>query len=55
MIGVISFVFPFKAALQALDAAVNGASAVARRPLAHLLVLTALFGGAGARRAAPRG
>ena len=31
VIGVVSFVFPFKAALQALDAAVNGASPGDRR------------------------
>ena len=31
VIAAISFVFPFKAALQALDAAVNGASPGARR------------------------
>ena len=31
VISVISFVFPFKAALQALDAAVNGGLALARR------------------------
>ena len=43
-IGVISFVFPFKASLQALDAAVNGASPVDRLPLVHLAALTVLFG-----------
>jgi ABC-2 family transporter protein len=43
-IGVISFVFPFKAALQALDAAVNGASPGLAVSVAHLLGLTALFG-----------
>ncbi len=42
-IGVVSFVFPFKAALQALDAAVNGAHPPLPGPLVHLLVLTALF------------
>jgi ABC-2 family transporter protein len=42
-IGVVSFVFPFKASLQALDAAVNGASPSIGFPLAHLAVLTALF------------
>jgi ABC-type multidrug transport system permease subunit len=44
VISAISFVFPFKAALQALDAAVNGASPSLGGPIAHLLVLTAFFG-----------
>ena len=43
-IEVISFVFPFKAALQALDAAVNGASPSIGLPLVHLAVLTLVFG-----------
>lgn len=43
-ISVISFVFPFKAALQALDAAVNGASPSLGGSLVHLAVLTAAFG-----------
>jgi ABC-type multidrug transport system permease subunit len=43
-IGVISFVFPFKAALQALDAAVNGASPSIGGSLAHLALLTVAFG-----------
>ncbi|MGO9320963.1 MAG: ABC transporter permease [Solirubrobacteraceae bacterium] len=43
-IGAISFVFPFKAALQALDAAVNGASPSIGLPLVHLAALTLLFG-----------
>ncbi len=43
-IGVISFVFPFKASLQALDAAVNGATPAIGGPLAHLLVLAIAFG-----------
>lgn len=43
-ISAISFVFPFKASLQALDAAVNGASPSLPGPLAHLAVLTAAFG-----------
>ncbi len=43
-ISVISFVFPFKAALQALDAAVNGASTSLGSSLAHLAVLSAAFG-----------
>ncbi|MEA2216879.1 MAG: type transport system permease protein [Solirubrobacteraceae bacterium] len=42
-IGVISFVFPFKAALQALDAAVNGAHPALPGAAAHLLGLTVLF------------
>jgi ABC-type transport system involved in cytochrome c biogenesis permease component len=44
IIGAISFVFPFKAALQALDAAVNGASPAIGLPLVHLAVLAAVFG-----------
>ncbi|HWY18621.1 MAG TPA: ABC transporter permease [Solirubrobacteraceae bacterium] len=40
----ISFVFPFKAALQALDAAVNGASPGLGIAVVHLLGLTLLFG-----------
>ncbi|HEY2180363.1 MAG TPA: ABC transporter permease [Solirubrobacteraceae bacterium] len=44
VISAISFVFPFKAALQALDAAVNGASPSLGGPLVHLAVLTAAFG-----------
>ncbi len=43
-ISVISFVFPFKPALQALDAAVNDASPPLIGPAVHLLVLTAAFG-----------
>ena len=43
-IGVISFVFPFKASLQALDAAVNGASPSIGSSLAHLTVLALVFG-----------
>jgi ABC-2 type transport system permease protein len=43
-IAAISFVFPFKAALQALDAAVNGASPGLGVSAAHLLGLTVLFG-----------
>ncbi len=43
VVGVISFVFPFKAALQALDAAVNGASPSIGPSLAHLAGLTVLF------------
>ncbi len=43
-IAAISFVFPFKAALQALDAAVNGASPAIGLSLVHLAVLSAVFG-----------
>ncbi len=43
-IGAISFVFPFKAALQALDAAVNGASPAIGLSLVHLAVLSVVFG-----------
>ncbi len=44
VIDVISFVFPFKAALEALDTAVNGATPAIGLSLLHLLVLTAAFG-----------
>jgi hypothetical protein len=43
-IGAVSFVFPYKAALQALDAAVNGASPGVGISIAHLAGLTLLFG-----------
>jgi ABC-2 type transport system permease protein len=43
-IGVVSFVFPFKASLQALDAAVNGASPSIGVSLIHLAGLTIVFG-----------
>jgi ABC-type transport system involved in cytochrome c biogenesis permease component len=55
VIGTISFVFPFKAALQALDAAVNDAGPSLAGSLGHLLGLIVLFGAlarAGLRRAA---
>ncbi len=42
-IRVISFVFPFKASLQALDAAVNGASPSIGSALVHLAALMVLF------------
>ncbi len=42
-IGAISFVFPFKAALQALDAAVNRSAPSLAVSLAHLTVLTVVF------------
>jgi ABC-type multidrug transport system permease subunit len=44
-IRTISFVFPFKASLQALDAAVNGAAPSLGSSLIHLAGLTALFAG----------
>jgi ABC-2 type transport system permease protein len=44
VIGAISFAFPYKAALQALDAAVNGASSGLGLSIVHLLGLTLLFG-----------
>lgn len=53
-ISVVSFLFPFKAALQALDAAVNGASPSIGLPLVHLAVLALVFGAlarAGLRKA----
>jgi ABC-type Na+ efflux pump permease subunit len=43
VIAAISFVFPFKAALQALDAAVNGASPAIGLTLVHLAVLAGAF------------
>jgi ABC-type Na+ efflux pump permease subunit len=43
VIAAISFVFPFKPALQALDAAVNRASPGLAISVVHLLALTALF------------
>ncbi len=43
-IGTVSFVFPFKSALQALDAAVNGASPGIGGSLLHLTALAILFG-----------
>jgi hypothetical protein len=44
VIRVLSFVFPFKASLQALDAAVNGAAPPLTGSLVHLAALTLLFG-----------
>jgi ABC-2 type transport system permease protein len=44
VIGAVSFVFPYKAALQALDAAVNGASPAIAGSIVHLVGLTLLFG-----------
>ena len=44
VIRAISLVFPYKAALQALDAAVNRSSPGIAISLVHLLVLTVLFG-----------
>jgi ABC-type transport system involved in cytochrome c biogenesis permease component len=44
VIRAISLIFPYKAALQALDAAVNRSSPGLAISLVHLLVLTVLFG-----------
>jgi hypothetical protein len=44
VIGAVSFVFPYEAALQALDAAVNGASPSLGASVAHLLGVTLVFG-----------
>src|SRR5947208_4738368 len=44
VIRAVSFAFPFKASLQALDAAVNHASPPLGGALLHLAVLTLLFG-----------
>ncbi len=46
VIRAISAAFPFKPALQAVDAAVNGASPGIGPALAHLFALTVVFGGA---------
>jgi len=43
VIAVLSFLFPFKAALEALDTAVNGASPALWVSLLHLAVLAAAF------------
>ncbi|HYB24150.1 MAG TPA: ABC transporter permease, partial [Solirubrobacteraceae bacterium] len=43
VIEAVSFVFPFKAALEALDTAVNGATPAIGLSLAHLAVLTVVF------------
>jgi ABC-2 type transport system permease protein len=43
-IGAISFAFPFKSSLQALDTAVNGAAPSLLGSLVHLAALTLLFG-----------
>jgi ABC-2 type transport system permease protein len=40
----VAFLFPFKAALQALSNAFSGASPGMLGPLAHLLVLTLVYG-----------
>jgi len=44
VINAVSFVFPFKACLQALDNAVNDASPALGLSLLHLAALTAVFG-----------
>ncbi len=46
VIQVISAVFPFKAALEGIDAAINGSSPGIVQALAHLAALTVVFGGA---------
>ena len=46
VIQVISAVFPFKASLEAIDAAINGSSPGIGQALAHLAALTAVFGAA---------
>jgi ABC-2 type transport system permease protein len=54
VINVISFLFPFKASLQALDAAVNSSAPALAGSIVHLAVLTLAFGAlasAGLRRA----
>ena len=43
MLDAISFVFPFKAALQAVDNAFSGTSPGIGWPLVHLAVLTLVF------------
>jgi len=43
VIDAISFVFPFKSTLQALDAAVNASTPTIGGPLVHLAVLTLVF------------
>jgi ABC-type multidrug transport system permease subunit len=45
VIAVVSFLFPFKAALDALDTAVTGASPSLALSLLHLAVLAAVFAG----------
>jgi ABC-type transport system involved in cytochrome c biogenesis permease component len=55
-IAAVSFAFPFKAALQALDAAVNRSSPSLGSALAHLAALIVVFGGLarlGLRRGRP--
>ena len=46
VIRVISAVFPFKPALEAMDAAINGSSPGIGQALAHLAALVVVFGGA---------
>jgi hypothetical protein len=41
---VIAFLFPFKAALQAVSNAFSGTSPAIGLPLVHLVVLAAVFG-----------
>jgi hypothetical protein len=47
VLDVIAFVFPFKAALQAVNNAFSGTSPGMLGPLLHLAVLTLVFAGAG--------
>jgi ABC-2 type transport system permease protein len=57
VLDVIAFLFPFKAALQAVSNAVSGTSPGMGLPLLHLVVLTVVFGAlalAGMRRFATR-
>ncbi|MGZ4310931.1 MAG: ABC transporter permease [Solirubrobacteraceae bacterium] len=57
VLDVIAFLFPFKAALQAVSNALSGTSPGIGLPLLHLVVLTAAFGGLavlGMRRFASR-
>jgi hypothetical protein len=44
VLDAIAFVFPFKAALEAVDNAFSAAAPGIAGPLAHLVVLTAVFG-----------
>ena len=52
-IRVVSAIFPFKAALEAIDAAVNRSTPAVWIALAHLAALVAGFGAARPARAAP--
>ena len=57
VLDVIAFLFPFKAALQAVSNALSGTAPGIGLPLLHLVILTLAFGGLallGMRRFAPR-